>query len=98
MIAQQDDPKLFAWILNAQRRGGGFVSTIAEAALAADWENYDILRPALLELQKKYPRYNEARALSDPTCPRCGHVHEGSGECGVSIGAGRVCRCELEMS
>lgn len=38
------------------------------------------------------PRYQ-----SDPTCPRCGHVHEGAGECGVSMGKDRICRCEMEV-
>lgn len=33
---------------------------------------------------------------SDP-CPRCGHVHQGSAECGEEIGGGRICRCELEV-
>jgi hypothetical protein len=36
------------------------------------------------------PRY-------DPTCPRCGHVHEGSAECGMDMGNGRFCRCEMEV-
>jgi len=33
----------------------------------------------------------------DPTCPRCGHVHEGIGECAMYMGNGRYCRCELEV-
>lgn len=37
------------------------------------------------------------RRYEDATCPRCGHVHEGDGECGVLIGGGRYCRCELEV-
>jgi hypothetical protein len=31
------------------------------------------------------------------TCPRCGHVHEGVSECGIEIGGGRICRCELSV-
>jgi hypothetical protein len=31
------------------------------------------------------------------TCPRCGHVHEGISECGIEIGGGRICRCELSV-
>lgn len=31
-------------------------------------------------------------------CNRCGHVHEGSGECGVRMGPNVICRCELELS
>jgi hypothetical protein len=34
----------------------------------------------------------------DDTCPRCGHVHEGVGECGVQMGKDRICRCEVEVS
>lgn len=34
----------------------------------------------------------------DEHCPRCGHVHQGIGECGMPIGGGRVCRCELEVA
>lgn len=33
----------------------------------------------------------------DPTCPRCGHVHEGTAECGMPMGSGRFCRCEMEV-
>lgn len=29
-------------------------------------------------------------------CHRCGHVHEGVSECGVDMGNGRVCPCQLE--
>ena len=35
--------------------------------------------------------------IRDRTCPRCGHVHQGSAECGEEIGGGRICRCELEV-
>jgi hypothetical protein len=34
-------------------------------------------------------------ALGD-WCHRCGHVHEGVSECGVDMGSGRVCPCQLE--
>jgi hypothetical protein len=44
------------------------------------------------------PRWNEGSGFHDPTCPRCGHVHEGVGECGVSMGKDRLCRCDLEVS
>ena len=33
----------------------------------------------------------------DATCPRCGHIHEGSSECGVRMGGDRFCRCEMEV-
>jgi len=37
------------------------------------------------------PRWNS-------NCPRCGHVHEEVSECGMKLGGGRVCRCDMEMS
>lgn len=39
---------------------------------------------------KPQPRWDE--------CPRCGHVHEGIGECGVQMGGGGLCRCEMEVA
>jgi hypothetical protein len=64
MIAQQDDPELLAWLDNAQRQGGGFVSSVANAALVADWENYSLIRPLVLQLRTKYPDH-EASAHAD---------------------------------
>jgi hypothetical protein len=34
----------------------------------------------------------------DDTCPRCGHVHEGLGQCGMPMGGGGICGCELEVA
>lgn len=59
MIAQQDQ-EMIDWLINAvdpRYRAGGFIRAIADAALRADWENYDILRPALMQLKDKYPEY-----------------------------------------
>lgn len=33
----------------------------------------------------------------DRTCARCGHVHQGSSECGQEMGPGRICRCAMEL-
>lgn len=38
------------------------------------------------------------RRTLDSTCPRCGHIHEGVGECGMAMGNGRHCRCEMEVA
>ena len=57
LIAQTDDPELLEWLAKANQDGGGFVSAIARAALVADEENYPLLRPILIVLRKKYPRY-----------------------------------------
>jgi len=62
-VLLQDDIELIDWVLGitSERSGAGdFLRAIAEAATRADWENYPILRPVLLELQKKYPYYSEA--------------------------------------
>lgn len=58
-----DDSDLTNWIYCAMDQGGGFVSSIARAAVSADVDNYRILRPALLALKKKYPDYDR------PTSP-----------------------------
>ena len=57
MIAQEDDPVLLEWLANAKLRGGHFISSLASAALHADQENYPVLRPVLLTMRKKYPKY-----------------------------------------
>jgi hypothetical protein len=57
MVAQADDPFQLEWICNAQRLGGNFLSSIAQAALVADIENYPLMRPLIAHLRKKYPAY-----------------------------------------
>ena len=60
-LAQSDDV-LLPWLLgivHPQSGAGSFLKSLADAALRADWENYPILRPALLELRAKYPKYAE---------------------------------------
>lgn len=45
------------------------------------------------------PVYREPRAQkakAEDYCCRCGHVHQGVGECGVDMGGGGFCRCQLE--
>jgi hypothetical protein len=56
MIAA-DDNELHPWLIDAQQSGGGFVKALAEAALRADTHNYDLLRPSLLAVAAKYPKY-----------------------------------------
>jgi hypothetical protein len=63
MIAQEDDPELLEWLAKANQEGGGFVSSIARAALVADFENYPLMRPLLLVLRKKYTRYEPSDAV-----------------------------------
>ncbi len=61
MLYATNDPEMSTWILNAVNprwNAGSFVRAIAEAAIAADNENYALLRPGLLELRRKYPEYD----------------------------------------
>ena len=57
MIANQDE-EMFYWLDAVRVRGGSFLSNLAITAFAADWVNYAILRPVLLEMKKKYPEYS----------------------------------------
>lgn len=52
------DVELIDWLLNASMWSGGFLKSLAEAGLRADSENYPILRPVLLEMKGKYPKYD----------------------------------------
>jgi hypothetical protein len=56
-----DDPDLHRWLLNIvnEKQAGDFLKLLAMAALRADHENYPLLRPALLKISKRYPKYNE---------------------------------------
>src|SRR5260221_8222695 len=58
MTAQEEDPKVLFWLLHARERGGSFVSRFAQACLAADAENYPLLRSALMVLMQKYSQYS----------------------------------------
>jgi hypothetical protein len=57
LIAQSDDPELLEWLAKADTDGGGFISSLARAALVADEDNYPILRPVLILMRSKYPNY-----------------------------------------
>lgn len=59
-----DDKELYDWLagaagLRSWPEAGSFVRTIAEAAFRADSGNYDILRPVLVQLKAKYPKYGK---------------------------------------
>lgn len=62
LIASNDDPGLFYWILNAQQREGSFISSLATAAVFADCENYPLIRPLILQMRKKYAKYERPSA------------------------------------
>lgn len=52
------DLELVDWILNLDRmHAGSFLRAIGDAAMHADGSNYELMRPLLLELKRKYPDY-----------------------------------------
>ena len=53
-----------AWLDNANRRGGSFVSTFASACFCADDHNFKLLRPVLAQIMEKYPNYNAEQESS----------------------------------
>ena len=65
ILSAQADPELFEWLMAVyfgdSKRGlapaGEFLRSLANAALHADWENYPMLRPVLLQFKAKYPHY-----------------------------------------
>jgi hypothetical protein len=63
LIAQNDDPELLEWLAKAHEEGGGFVSHLAHAGLIADYENYPLIRPLLMEMRRKYPAYEPSDAV-----------------------------------
>jgi hypothetical protein len=65
MIAQEDDPELLEWLSKANQDGGGFLSSLARAGLVADFENYPILRPVLMAMRRKYPKYEPSEDVKE---------------------------------
>ena len=67
---------------------------IAEAfRLPASVEAQRASRPApkLTLRQEQQPRW-------ESTCNKCGHVHQGDGECAVFLGKGGYCDCKAEVT
>lgn len=61
-----------------EERPGNFLENFLDACLAADDENYEILRPALLKIMVKYPaRCHHERLDADGTCFSCGEDRRG---------------------
>ncbi len=50
------------WVILRQQHSGDFLQTLAEAALRADAENFDLLLPSLQQIYLKYPEYHLLRA------------------------------------
>jgi hypothetical protein len=61
-MTAQEDTELFEWLINASGHGtgpaaGDFLKNLAEAGLRADAENYSVLRPVLVVMAMRYPKY-----------------------------------------
>lgn len=70
---------------------------------ATDWKAFmvelaEATKPTIARVLGVPPQRRWNSREVDPTCPRCGHVHQGIGECGMPMGAGRICHCELEVA
>jgi hypothetical protein len=64
MVSAFTDPELRHWVRWASESGNTpmFVRTVAEAAVMACTPDYELLRPVLVELKRRYPQ-NEAAVL-----------------------------------
>lgn len=61
MIAQTDvdlEDWIYGVIQNEPVKAGGFLHRVCYAAMAADDDNYALLRPVLLQFKAKYPGYS----------------------------------------
>jgi len=62
----QTDTALVDWLLGVVNsrpvESGGFLRRLAEAALAADAQNYRLMRPIVAEMRRKYPKYSAKAA------------------------------------
>lgn len=56
-MTAQSDVELFDWLINAADYAGDFLKALARAGLRADDSNYPVLRPVLLVMAAKYPKY-----------------------------------------
>ena len=71
----QEDNELAPWVYgilhHEPTKPGDFLLELASAVARADFENYPILRPALLHLKTKYPKYRcRHDPLPETICPR----------------------------
>lgn len=61
MGAQQDEEEIQRWLFgvanNEPNQAGDFLKTFVAAALRADAGNYPILRPAVMALKQRFPKY-----------------------------------------
>lgn len=64
-MTAQEDEHVFWWLLAASQHAGDFLKHLAFAGLHADVDNYAMLRPVLLQMMEKYPKYKRERLTND---------------------------------
>ena len=69
LIAQTDHPYLLEWLAKADRFGGGFISSLARAAMVADPENYPLIKPLIDQMRQKYPQYEPSDTVKEELRP-----------------------------
>lgn len=63
MIAQTDHPYMLEWLAKAAYDGGGFISSLARAALVADEDHYLMVKPLMDIMRKRFPQYEPTPAV-----------------------------------
>lgn len=62
MIAEQEEADVQRWIWgvanSSPTEAGDFLQAFVKAVLRADHQNYPLLRPAVIALKAKFPKYN----------------------------------------
>ena len=103
LLGPQDQNVIFAFIADRayllRLNSGGRLSDLTDFKLFLDelsaaWRFADFKEAVPPPIDRKPLGHWEV----EDVCVRCGHVHEGSAQCGVPIGEGRFCRCEVEVS
>lgn len=71
-MTAHEDHELLPWLLGIVNGkpvpSGDFLRSLADAALRADFLNYEVLRPALVEFRARYPKYHFLDADRDHVC------------------------------
>ena len=68
MTSSYNDEELHDWLRWTLKNGSSFLKDTAEAAMLADVQNYNLLRPVLLELKKMNPRTSLAVFSAEYLC------------------------------
>jgi hypothetical protein len=65
-VIAQTDRELLPWLLGIvngkPEPAGGFLQALAGAALRADFQNYADMRPGLLSIRDRFPKYRDESA------------------------------------